>query len=368
MKKILFLSNHFITLYAFRKELIRRLVEEGNEVYLSLPESEENSYFAELGCHILPTEIDRRGINPFRDLKLIRRYRAIMKEIQPDLIFSYTIKPNIYGTIASNKLKYRQICNVTGTGAIFLKRTLISRICEFLYRISVRNCYKVFFQNTGDRDYFIRRNMVRANYGLLPGSGCNLVENAFSPMPDDGTIKFLFIGRVMRLKGIDEYLACAEAIRKKYPDTAFYIAGWIEEDGYQDIVDQCQKNGFVEHLGFRKDIKDWIRACHCTVLPSHGGEGVPNVLLESMAAGRPCIGSRISGTEDAIEDGMTGFLFTPGDAADLIRQVERFLALSSEERAQMGLAGRRKVEKEFDRQIVVDAYLNEIENIENRKK
>lgn len=362
-KRILFLSNHFHTLHAFRREMIQRMVEEGHELYLSLPESEENEYFEKLGCKIVPTMIDRRGVNPVKDLKLIRQYKKIIKEVNPDIIFSYTIKPNIYGTMASNGTGKNQVCNITGTGATFLKRSIVSTICEMLYRMSVKKCYKVFFQNTGDRDYFLEHGMVRkGNYAMLPGSGCNLVRHAFKPLPEGEQINFIYIGRVMKLKGIDEYLACAEMTRKKYPQTKFYIAGWNEEEEYMRKVEEAQKAGWVEYIGFRKDIDQWIEKCHCTILASYGGEGVPNVLLESAATGRVCIASRINGSKDVVDHGVTGYLFEKGNAENLAAQVEKFILLNAEERAQMGKAGREKVEREFDREIVVKAYLDEVHN------
>lgn len=357
-KKILFLSNHFITLYSFRKELIQRLCEEGHEVYLSLPE-DENNYFTNLGCHIIKTEIDRRGVNPKNDIKLIAFYKKMIPQVNPDIIFSYTIKPNIYGTLVSNK-KYKQVCNITGTGGTFLEDNMVAKICKFLYRISIRKCYKVFFQNTGDRDYFIANNLVFNNYEMLPGSGCNLEEHAYQPMPEDNVTRFIFIGRVMKLKGIDEYLEAAKRIKGKYSNTEFLIAGWNEEEEYKKIVVDYQERGFVNYIGFRDDIGDWIAKCHCTVLPSHGGEGVPNVLLESAATGRACIGSMINGTMDVIEDGVTGYLFETGKADSLAEQIEKFLNLSAEEKAEMGRAGREKVEREFDRQIVIKKYCDEV--------
>lgn len=360
-KRILFLANHFITLYSFRKEMINEMVKQGHELYLSLPKSEENKYFEDLGCHIVETEIDRRGVNPVKDMKLIRFYKKMIPQVNPDIIFSYTIKPNIYGTMASNG-KYRQVCNITGTGATFLKRSLVSLICEMLYKLSIKKCYKVFFQNTGDRDFFIKRGLVKDNYAMLPGSGCNLRQHAFKPLPDDEEIRFLFIGRVMKLKGIDQYLQAAEIIRMKYKNTKFLIAGWNEQPEYMKLVEDAQKAGWVEYIGFRKDIDSWMEKCHCTILPSHGGEGVPNVLLESAATGRICIGSRINGTMDVIEDGKTGYLFDTGDAEDLARQIEKFILLSADEKAAMGRAGREKVEREFDRQIVIKAYMNEVDN------
>lgn len=358
-KKILFLSNHFHTLFAFRKELIQKLVEE-YDVYLSIPE-DENDFFKKMGCHIVVTDIDRRGVNPKNDLKLIMFYKKIIREINPDIIFSYTIKPNIYGCMASGK-KYKQVCNITGTGATFLEDNYIAKICKVLYKLSVRKAYKVFFQNTGDRDFFIKNNLVKDNYEMLPGSGCNLEEHQFRPMPKGDVKRFIFIGRVMRLKGVDEYLEAAKTIKSKYPNTEFIIAGWNEEKEYKKIVDEYQEKGYVKYIGFRTDIGEWIAKCNCTILPSHGGEGVPNVLLESAATGRVCIGSKINGTMDVIDEGITGYLFETGNAESLVKQIEKFLQLSINEQSEMGKAGRKKMEREFDRNIVIYKYCDEARN------
>ena len=364
--KVLFLANHFITLYSFRKELIKKLIDENYEVYLSLPDDDQNKYFEDLGCKIIITEIDRRGINPFKDLKLLRFYKRIMNLIKPDIIFSYTIKPNIYGTIASNK-KFRQVCNITGTGATFLKNNIIAKICKVLYKNSIKKCYKIFFQNTGDKDFFIENKLVSNNYDMLPGSGCNLDEYRFVDMPDDKILRFIFIGRVMHLKGIDEFLESAKRIKEKYSNVEFIIAGWNEEEKYKSIIKEYESKNIVKYIGFRKDIKEWITKCHCTILPSHGGEGIPNVLLESAAIGRVCIGSKINGTKDVISDGKTGYLFDVSNVDDLVEKIEKFIHLTTKERIQMGIAGRKKIEKEFDRNIVIKKYMDEIKKIENFK-
>lgn len=360
-KKILILSNHFITLYNFRRELIARLILRGHKVYISMPEDERNGYFAQLGCEIIVTPMSRRGMNPAQDIALLRQYKRIMREVQPDIIFSYTIKPNIYGTMASNALHYKQVCNVTGTGATFLHENLLAKLVRVLYRHSMKYAYKVFFQNSGDRDYFVRHHMVRDNWDMLPGSGVNLEQHAFSPMPEGGTVGFIYIGRVMAVKGVEQFMDCARAIRREHPETRFYMAGFIEEERYKALVDEYVRDGSIEYLGFRKDIDEWIKKCCCTVLPSLGGEGVPNVLLESAASGRACIATRIPGSIDTIDDGVTGYIYTPGSTEELILRVESFLALSPDERAAMGRAGRAKMEKEFDREIVIEKYIREVE-------
>lgn len=357
-KRILFLAQHFITLYSFRRELIERLCKEGHEVFLSLPVSDDNKYFEDLDCKIVPTEIDRRGVNPVKDLKLIAFYRKMIPEINPDIIFSYTIKPNVYGTMVTNK-KYKQVCNVTGTGGTFLEDNLVAKICRLLYRHSVKNCYKVFFQNTNDRDMFIKHGMVKDNWDMLPGSGVNFEQFSVEPLPDGDDVNFIFIGRVMKLKGIDEFLEAAKRTKEKYPNTNFYIAGFIEEGEYKDKV--ASYGDAVVQLGFIKDITAEIKKCHCTILPSHGGEGVPNVLLESAAMGRICIGSDIPGTKDVIDDSKTGYLFEAGNVDSLVEAIEKVMKLNSEQKALIGLAGRAKVEREFNREIVIQKYMDEVE-------
>lgn len=364
-KRILFLAQHFITLYSFRRELIEKLRKEGHEVFLSLPASENNTFFEALGCKIVATEIDRRSVSPVEGLKLIAFYRKMISSIDPDIIFSYTIKPNIYGAIAANWKKrkngkaYRQICNITGTGGTFLANNLVSMICRILYRHSVRNCYKVYFQNASDRDMFIKNRMVRDNYDMLPGSGVNLERFSLVPLPEGKDVNFIFIGRMMKLKGMDEFLEAARRTREKYPNAHFYIAGFIEESEYENKI--ASYGEAVIPLGFVKDITEAIKKCHCTILPSHGGEGVPNGLLESAAMGRICIGSRIPGIEDIIDDGKTGFLFEAGDADGLVAAIDKVMRLDGVARTDMGLAGRLKVERAFDRNIVVNKYLEEVE-------
>lgn len=371
-ERILFLATHFISLYATRRELIEELADRGYDIYISIPESEDNKFFENLGCKIVPTKVERRGTNPFKDIFVMLKYRRIIKQLKPDIILSYEIKPNIYGAMGNKFLKspktghkYRQICNITGTGATFLQEDFINKLCKFLYRISIgRSAYLIYFQNAQDRDFFVKNKLVGGNIELLPGSGVNLQLFTLKPMPKDDTVNFIFIARVMRLKGIDEYLYAAEQIKKEYPNTNFYIAGFNEEEEYIRVIEDYEDRGIVNYLGFRSDITDCIEMCHCTVLPSHGGEGVPNVLLESSAMGRPCIGSKIPGTLDVIDDGKTGFLFEAKDQEDLVAAIKKFLALSYEEKVQMGKAGRERMEQRFDRNIVINKYLNEIKKIE----
>lgn len=369
-KRILFLAAHFISLYLTRRELITELVDRGCEVYIALPESDDNDFFIKLGCKIIPVEVDRRGTDPFRDLVTIRKYRRVIKAVDPDVILSYEIKPNIYGGFAVKHLKrpgtketYKQICNITGMGGVFLENDLVSNLCKSLYRHSVKNAHLVFFQNKHDREFFINNKMVTDNTALIPGSGVNLNQFSPRPMPSDDEINFAFIARVMRIKGILEYLYAAKKLCAAHPNVHFYIMGFCEEEKYLRLIDENEKEGYIQYLGFRTDIIDWIEKCHCTVLPAYGGEGVPNVLLESAAMARPCIGTSIPGTVDVIDGGVNGYLCEPRNGDELVAVMEKFIALSHAEKVEMGLRGREKMEKNFDRYFVVDRYLSEIEKL-----
>lgn len=358
-KRVLILSNHFITIYRFRKELINRLIENKYDVYLSLPASAENKYFNDLGCNIVETEVNRRGMNPLQDIKLIIKYVKIIREINPDIIFSYTIKPNIYGSLAANMLKKRQIANITGTGGTFLKSSIVSQFVKLLYKCSIKKTYKVMFQNTGDMNFFVRNKLVKNNYELLPGSGVNLEEFRVVEYPKGEIIKFIFIGRVMRIKGIDEFIKMSKSIKGRYPNTEFYIAGFIEENNYKKLILECAEEGIINFLGYQNNIKSRIEEAHCIILPSHGGEGVPNVILEAAAIGRPAIVSSICGSTDVVVNGENGYLFEAENSQELIDRVIQFLELSYEEKKQMGIKGRIIVEEKFDRNIIIDKYLYE---------
>lgn len=363
MKKILILSNHFITLYNFRRELIRTLIEENNEVFISMPKSDENKFFSDMGCKIIETDIDRRGINPLKDLKLIADYIKIIKKVKPNIILSYTIKPNIYGCIASRITKNKQISNITGTGGTFLRKNIVSEIVKALYKVSIKKSYKVFFQNKGDKDFFVTNKMVTENYSILPGSGVNLQEYKFSELPNKDEVNFIFVGRIMSIKGIDEYLEVAKQIKKVYENVNFYVAGFIEDNKYENIIKEYDSKNIITYIGFQKNIIPWIKKCHCTVLPSHGGEGVPNVLLESASIGRICIASNISGSVDVIDNGKTGYIFEAKNKNDLKNKIEMIINLPYENKKKMALEARKKVENEFDRSIIIDTYLDEIGKI-----
>ena len=363
-RKILLTGNSDIVIYNFRKELVERLLNEKYEVHLLLPygKGEKIESLKRLGCYYLEIQINRRGTNPFEDIKLIADYKRILHKINPDIVLTYTIKPTIYGGMACQKLGIPYIANITGLGTAVENPGIMQKITVALYKKAFQRVRCVFFQNKENKQFFAERQIANDKHRLIPGSGVNLKHFSLLPYPSDATIEFLFIARVMKEKGIDQYLEAAEIIREKYPHTRFHVLGFCEE-AYEDILKAYEARGVIQYHGLQDDVRVFHQRAHCTIHPSYYPEGMSNVLLESEACGRPVITTNRSGCGETMEDGKTGFLFEAKNTESLVQAIERFLALSNEERRQMGLKGRQKVEQEFDRQIVVDAYIEEIEKI-----
>lgn len=359
MKKILLVANHYITIYNFRMELIRKLLEQGHEVVVACPQDEKNELFTDIGCKVVQTEMSRHGLNPIEDCKLVGRYKAVMREVQPDIVFGYTVKPNIYGAMAARSLSIPFVANITGLGTAIENGGIIQKVIVALYRVAFGKVKTIFFQNTENRQFFIDRKIRLDAHKMIPGSGVNLEKFALQSYPSDETTEFIFIARVRQEKGIDQYIETARHITKKYPNTKFHICGLCEH-GYQEVVDQAVSDQCVVYHGLMDDIRPVLNRVHCTIHPTYYPEGLSNTLLESCATGRPIITTNRSGCREVLDDGVNGFLVQPKDTVDLIDKVEQFLAMPHEEKMKMGLAGRAKVEKEFDRNIVIQAYLNEL--------
>ncbi len=361
MSKVLFLVNHDVVIYNFRLELVERLLAEGHEVYISSPYGERIEDLIKLGCKYEKAEISRHGTNPITDMKLLQYYKRILKEIKPDMVFAYTIKPNIYGGMACKSLGIPYVVNITGLGTAVENKGILQIITVSLYKIALRKVQTVFFQNTENMQFFIDRKIALGKHAMLPGSGVNLERFPLRDYPseENRAVKFAFISRIMKEKGIDFYLDAAKAIKEKYPNTEFHICGYCESE-YQGRLDEYNKDGTVIYHGMIRDVAEFLSDIHCVVHPTYYPEGISNILLESCASGRPIITTDRSGCREVVEDGINGYMIPQQDGQALIPAIEKFLNLSWEEKKQMGLAGRGKVEKEFNRKRVVDAYLNEI--------
>lgn len=359
---ILILTNNLGGLHSFRKEVVKAIIDSGYHVYISVPENDpRGEYFKGIGCEMILTEFNRRGKNPFTDIKLMMAYRNLIKKISPVVVLTYTIKPNVYGGIASRLEHVPQLANVTGLGDALENPGILQKITITLYRIGLAKAHSVFFQNRSNFEICLKYRIAQNDSILLPGSGVNLEHHKLQSYPEDGVIRFLFIGRMLHDKGIEEFFQAAKAIKQKYNDVEFQILGPVEGN-YQDKLEKLIEGGYVKHLGTTTDVRPYIGAVHCTIMPSYH-EGMSNVNLESAANGRPVITTNVPGCKETVDDGITGYTVKSRSTEDLIAAIERFINLPYIEKKNMGLQGRKKVEREFDRQIVVDKYLKEIENI-----
>lgn len=361
MKTILIISNVTGGLYIFRKELIEQLVRNNRVVVLATFNGREEELRA-LGCELIETSFDRHGKNPLQELKLMSLYKKHIREIKPDIVFTYTIKPNIYGGMASADLKIPYVANITGLGTALENPGLMQKITVPLCRFGLRKAQKVFFQNTENRDFMLKHKVVKDNYELIPGSGVNLTQYQVQEYPNGDTVDFVFIARIIKEKGIDQYLDTAKYIREKYPNTRFHVCGSCSP-AYENVLKDLHDNGTIIYHGRISDIAGMHRISQCTIHPTYYPEGMSNVLLESCACGRPIITTDRSGCREIVDNGVNGFVVNQKDSKDLIEKVEKFLALSWEERRDMGLAGRAKVEREFDRNVVIGKYLDEVKKV-----
>lgn len=357
--RVLILANIDMGLYKFRRELIEELVKE-NEVYFCVPHGKFVESIMNIGGVFISCPLmNRHGTNPLQEIKLIRFYKEIIREVKPDIVFTYTIKCNAYGGMACAKLNVPYVANVTGLGTAVENGGLMQKITLFLYKTGLCKAQKVFFQNVENRDFMVNRGVVNSNYDLLPGSGVNLSQYNVRPYPNSKTVDFVFIARVMKEKGIEQYLDAAREIRKLHPETRFHICGFCEQN-YEALLKDLSDNGTVIYHGLVSDMTPIYQIASCTVHPTYYPEGLSNVLLESAASARPIITTDRSGCREVVDDGVNGYVIKQADSQDLIEKIEKFLSLSIEERRNMGLAGRKKVEREFNRKIVVDKYMAEL--------
>lgn len=360
--KILILSNHSIVVYNFHKELVQELLTEGYQVFLSLPYDKRVAEMIEWGCRHVETVVDRRGMNFRRDLHLYRKYKQIIEEIEPAVVLTFTVKPNIYGGLVCQKYNIPYVVNVTGLGTSFQKKFLLTYLVTKLSKASFKKADIIFFQNEKNQQILREANVLEdVNSEVLPGAGVNLLDYSYSELPPKDPIIFLFAGRIMQEKGIDNYLEAAKLIKTKYPHTRFDVIGFIEETDshYKEILEQYQVSGYVNYLGFQQDVKPYFERAHCLVQPSYH-EGLSNVLLEAAALGRILIASNIPGCREVVDVGKNGFTFTAGSTEALVDCLERFLQLSSTEMNAMSANSRKKVENDFNRDIVVDAYMERV--------
>ncbi len=354
-KTILILANSSGGLYDFRNELIQKLLKE-YRVVASLPDTVKTELLQEEGVVVEHTPINRRGMNPLQDLKLLRSYRRLLAKYKPALVLTYTIKPNVYGGFACRKAGVAYLPTITGLGSTFQKSGPLLFLVERLYYIGMKDAACVFFQNEENRQIFRRSGLVSGRDRLVAGSGVNTKVWRPIPYPEGEKTNFLYVGRVMKEKGIEEFFRAAEVMHSD--QVTFAICGYCDED-YQSELNERSARGEILQLGFHPDMHGYYAGCSAVVLPTWH-EGMSNVLMEASACARPVIASNISGCREIYEDGVTGYGFAPHSANELIRTLRHFLTLNRSQRAAMGAAARQKMVEEFDREQVAAAYLEEI--------
>ena len=350
--KILILTNSSSGLYSFRRELIAKLLD-NHHVAASTPDRGSIPELETMGCCIMVTDIDRRGINPVKDAGLFLRYFKLLRKEKPDLVITYTIKPNIYGGIACSLLRIPYAVNITGLGTAFQKQGALRKLVTMLYKVALKKAKVVFFENTGNMQTLLDEGIViESQTCLLNGAGVNTAHYAYTPYPaDEEVTRFLFVGRVMREKGVDELFSAMHRLNAEGHSCTLDVLGGYEEN-YAEKIARYTEEGWLRYHGYQKDVRPFIKGCHCFVLPSYH-EGMANTNLECAAMGRPLITSNIHGCKEAVVEGVSGLLCEPQNADSLYEAMARFLELTRETWEAMGRAGRAHMEAEFDKEKVV---------------
>ncbi|MBQ9530758.1 MAG: glycosyltransferase family 4 protein [Eubacterium sp.] len=365
---IAILANDDVDIYNFRKELIEEINSCGYDILISCPFGDKLTRLSHIPFHYDNPVIDRRGTNIIADINLFKHYCSLLKEYKPDVVLSYTIKPNVYAGLACQKLKIPYISNITGLGTSIMNGGILSAISLFLYRIGLRKSNCVFFQNETNAKIMREKKVVKDNYCLVPGSGVDIKVHQFEGYPDkNAPIEFVTIGRIMRDKGINELIEVAYKIKKDYPDTVFKLIGDFDEEEYKEIVQKAVDDGVLNYLGVLPDVHPELKKSHAIIHASYH-EGMANVLLEAAATGRPVIASDVPGCRETFDDGLTGYSCKVKDADSLAEAIEKFINTPYDKQIEMGKLGREKMEKEFDRQIVVSKYIEVINQILEENK
>lgn len=357
MFRVIIIGNNSGGLYDFRHELIEELVEKGCEVTALTPFDTKVDELRALNIKLIETKLSRRGLNPITDFKLYCTYKRLIKHEKPDLVISYTIKPNVYGGFACRMLKIPYAVNITGLGTAFESGGLLKKIVSLMYKVSCKRAKVVFFENEANLQMFVNERIVNeAQTHRLLGAGVNLERYQVSEYPQGEKIKFLFIGRIMAEKGINELFVAMQKLLADGVSCELDVLGGYEEN-YKDEIDKYEKAGWLHYHGYQTDVCPFINDSHCFVLPSWH-EGMANTNLECAASGRPVITCNIPGCNEAVVEGISGLLCERKNADDLARVMKEFSELPYEERRMMGLAGRKHMEDVFDKKKVVEETIN----------
>lgn len=366
MASIIIVGTNMMSIYNHRLELIKQLLTLNHTVSVATPFSGEEADLIKMGVKCIDVKLETRGKNPFHDLILLKDLIRIFKKVKPDVVLTFYTKTNIYGGLAARICKIPYIENITGVGSAISNGGIMAKMMMTLYSQAVKKAHIVFFQNTDNQALFHKKHIPIRKERLLPGSGVSLERFPLLPYPQTDNYCFLFISRVLKEKGIFEFVDAAKIIKKDYPQAKFHVIGPYDKE-YEDYLKKAEKEGCIKVHGKVFNIRDLIKESHCTIFPSYYAEGMANVLLESAASGRPIITTNLPGCGETVDDGVSGYVVKPQDANDVAEKIRKFISLSHDEKKAMGEAGRRKMERQFDRRIVLDAYVDEIVEILNGK-
>ena len=369
--KILILSNSCWNIFNFRYPLIKNFIKKKYEIYIIAPEDKYLQKLTYLGIKVIPNQLNPSGLNPISEFRTLFKYFIKIKKNKPDLILTFTIKPNIYSAIVARLLKIDSINNITGLGTVFIKTTFITTIVKLLYRVSLACSTHVFFQNSEDQNYFLSEGLVPVNESsVIPGSGVD--TDKFTPVDvsNDGIFRFLLVGRVIQDKGIFEYIDAAYILKNKYSNIEFELLGELDSINLTAIskkkIHEFHDNSVINYLGKTDNVREQLANADCVVLPSYR-EGSPRSLMEASSMAVPIITTDVVGCRQVIDDGITGLLCRVKDSSDLALKMEVMLNMSKNDRKKMGRLGREKMLKEFDESIVISRYMHTINNILSKK-
>lgn len=363
--KVILCANTSWYLWNFRRGLIKELLERGWNVILVMPDQRYSKILENLGCKIVTISMDNKGLNPLRELQTLWQLYSTYRKHRPMFAYHFTVKPTIYGSLVGGWLGVKCINTITGLGTAFIGTRYYRIIVSFLYR-RVRNCaHWVFFQNKDDQSFFVSNRFVRSDRtSIVPGAGIDLEWFDFSPCEEHSVFRFLFLGRLLTDKGLNELAIAAASVKSFNSNVCIQLLGPLAKESRTAIKEKTLsswvENDIVDYLGTTDDVREYIRAADCVVLPSYR-EGTPRSLLEAAAIGRPIIASDVPGCREVVENAKNGFLCRPRDSKDLAKKMCQMLGLSLLERGQMGGEGRKIVERRFAEKIVIDQYIDVIE-------
>ncbi len=365
MKTIALVANTSWSMLKFRSGIIKRLLHEGYRLYIIAPYDHFADELTAMGCIYIDIPMNNKGTNIFADLRYMRHLHRLYKEIRPDLIFHYTIKPNIYGTLAAKKAKIKSVAVVTGLGYTFINDNITAKAAKLLYKISLRHATQVWFINTEDKNKFLLHKLVpKERIEQLPSEGIDI--DYFKPVKTEkerDRFHFILIARLLWDKGVGEYVKAAKELRKKYPHITCQLLGFVDAQNPQAISQEqisfWEEKKHVEYLGTAEDVRPFIAQADCVVLPSYR-EGMSMILLESASMAKPLIATNVPGCRDLVNHHISGYLCNPRDYHDLMQKMEKMLLATEEERQKMGAHGREIIVSEYNEETVIDKYLHTI--------